>query len=278
MADSGNGFSGGPLRDYGLPVAAVAATLALPFAYIMWAYLVVGHAHFLMAYLYQWRGKKMDARYLLLSALLLLAAGWYFLVAGAGVVPILVAAGILFALHFAIDEFTLHGERLDGRAWMSVAGFTLLFSSLILLVALPGFAAAPFAALGLFLGFIALRFLVSRAKPTAGERYLWFTGALLAALALGFGLPESILGVLLLLHFANWYVGFGKRLRPRPERARTYWKEVAVTLGACLALFALYRFFGASMLAVFFGLGAYYAWAIAHILLSFVSAIPRKAA
>jgi hypothetical protein len=273
-----SGFSGGPLRDYALPVAAVVATLALPFMLIAWTYVVVGHAHFLMAYLYQWRGKKMNARYAAVAGLLLLAAGWYFFLSGYGIIPILLAAGILFAFHFAIDEVTLHGERFTRDAWIAIAGFTLLFSSLIVLVAVPGFAWSPQLAIAALGGSIAFRLFLSRAKISGAERYLWFVGVLLAALALVFGLPASILGVVLLLHFINWYVGFGKRLRSRPEKARSYWLEVASTLGLSAALFAAFLASGATFFSFAFGLGAYYAWAIAHILLSFVSQLGKRAA
>jgi hypothetical protein len=271
-------FTTGPLREYVLPVSAVLLSIVLPFYLIAWMYIIVGHAHFLMAYLYQYRGKRMNFSYLLVAAAVLIASLWYFFVADLGFMPILVVAGILFALHFAIDEFTLHGEPFGREAWIAIAGFTLLFSSLVVLVALPALTWLSSAAYGVLAGTVIVRLLLSRKPILKTERYLFLIGVLLLLLGAALNLPTHVLGVILLLHFMNWYVGYGVRLRARPERLRIYWKEVAVTLGICTALFAAFVYSEGTFLYALFGFTPYYAWAIAHILLSFVSSGSRSSA
>lgn len=271
-----NGFSAGPLRDYLVPLGAVVGVLLLPFQAIVWTYIILGQAHFLMAYLYQYRGKKMRRSYLVVATLLFIGAGWYFFFSGLGITALALAVSALFAAHFALDEFTLHGETLTKEALVTSVGFTLLFFSFVLVVVFPQFSFAPHLALTSIGATVVLRFLVSQKELTKAERYLWFVGTLLAVLALVLHLPASVLGIIILLHVFNWYVGFGVRLRTNVERARTYFKEVAITLGVCVLGGGLFAFTGAPVLGFFFGLASYYAWAIAHIVLSLVSsAVPR---
>jgi hypothetical protein len=267
-------FSTGPIRDIGFPLIAVMATLAFPFFWIVWLYLIVGHAHFLMAYLYQYRGKKMNGVYIAVAGMTLAGClGYYFFVGN--LMPFLVASGTLFALHFAIDEFTLHNERVS---WISAAnsiGFTLVFGSLLLLVAYPGLSSLPYLVGGIVCVALAGRFFFST-PVSKTEYYLWFIAFLLFVLGVILKLPESVLGVILLLHFANWYIGYGNRLKDRPARARSYWIEVAATLGLCALLFGAYLFLHMRWLDVLFSPFAYYAWALAHIVLSFVSSMPKE--
>ncbi|KND50622.1 MAG: hypothetical protein ABA06_04140 [Parcubacteria bacterium C7867-001] len=259
------------IRDFAFPIVAILASLYFPKQFIIDAFLVVGQAHFLMAYLYQYRGKKMNQWYALVGLLTFAACALYF-TAGGGVTAILIVAGILFALHFAIDECTLHEEKLSMRSWVAIGGFVAMFSSLILLVIYPHLVVVPIIASFLLAASIAVRTFVSRTPVSRTERYLWFVEASLFVLALVLGLPEQVLGVVLLLHFANWYVWYGGKVAERPGKAKGYWTEVIVTLAISAAAFAALRYFGASVFGLFFALQFYYAWAIAHILLSFVSA------
>lgn len=105
-------YRAGKLRDYVFPLIAALAVFALPFTYVMYAYILVGQAHFLMAYLYQYRGGKITKTYLFV-ALALGAAATLYLTSGIGITPLFIIAGTIFSAHFALDQFTLHGEPLS---------------------------------------------------------------------------------------------------------------------------------------------------------------------
>lgn len=266
----------GLLRDMALPATAVAAAIALPFHYLVHAFIIVGQAHFLMAYLYQYRGKRMDRRYLLAALAIGVSLVTYFVVYGE-LLPLLIVISLLFSFHFAWDEIALHDEDMTRGRLTTVIGFTASFFLLTLLFAFPQVSWLPGAAIGVALGTICLRFLLERAKPARGELYIWFVQALLFMIALSFGLPGHVLAVIVLIHVANWYIAYGVRLSSNPTRARTYWKEVVLLLLISTILFFVYMELRIPALAILFGLGPYYAWAIAHILLSYVLLLPRRA-
>jgi hypothetical protein len=264
-------------RDFFFPLLALAVAVLFPMQWIIWSFVVVGHAHFLMAYLYQYRAGKMNIFYLVSAGVLLAISLWYFL-SGGDVVPVFLVAGILFSVHFAIDEFTLHSETFTRHAWFSVASFAFLFSWLVLVLAPASVSMFAPVLLGASVLFFVVRLITGGWHLTRTERYLLIIAVILSTLALAFNMPNKIVGVVLLLHFANWYVGYGARLKQKPERARVYWIEVIVTLALVLAFFVPFYFFGVTFLAFLFIPAYYYAWAIAHIILSFVSALPKKSA
>ncbi len=265
----------GPYREYLFPLLALGAAALLPFQWIAYTFIVVGHAHFLMAYRYQYKAGKMNRGYALVALILLLGSVIYFILDGS-LLPILLVSGILFAFHFGLDEFTLHNEALTLRTVMSALGFALLFSALIAVVAFPGLASLGIVAGILVAASITVRVLRSHTPISAGERYLWIVESVLFVLAVILNLPQQVLGVVLLLHFANWYMGYAGKVRSHPVRAKEYWYTFAVTLLVPLVLFVLWKFGYLPFLSVFFGLAFYYAWAIAHIILSFMTMKPVR--
>ncbi|MBP7741440.1 MAG: hypothetical protein KA104_01990 [Candidatus Pacebacteria bacterium] len=268
-------YTAGLLRDVGLPLVAVVGTLLLPFQWILILFIVTGHAHFLMAYIYQARAGKMDKGYLLLALLTLLLLGSYLFYAGNFIVLVL-AVGLLFSAHFAYDEFTLHGEKPTLENFALVLGFSLFFLSLVASYMFPGQSLLIVLAFGIAAVTALVRLGISRKPISRTETYLVFIMLLIAILAVGFQVPERVLGVIVLLHVANWYVSFGVRLRANPARARKYWLEVAATLTFFVGLFLLFTVFHVEILRLVFGAAFYYAWAIAHIVLSFYTSIARR--
>lgn len=263
-------YRAGAIRDYGFPVIAALLISLIPFEWIWIGLVVLGQAHFLTAYLYQYKGKKMNLRYLLSAALLLLAAIAYFSL-GAGLLPILLAAATLFTAHFALDEFTLHGEALSLGRMPTVIGFVTLHLSFLIAALFPMLAGVTSITALVFLAAVAARLFLSPTPISPAERYLWFVGSILFLFAFVFELPGQFLGVILLLHFMNWYVGYGDRLKGKPERSRAYWTEVWVLLVAMFALYGTYALAGLSALSLLFEPMYFYAWAIAHIVLSFMT-------
>ncbi len=267
-------YRAGKLRDYVFPLIAALAVFALPFTYVMYAYILVGQAHFLMAYLYQYRGGKITRTYLFV-ALALGAAATLYLTSGIGITPLFIIAGTIFSAHFALDEFTLHGEPLSTSRIATIVGFATLHSSLIIVVAFPTLSYLGFVVGGMLALLILIRTLFSKSAPSRAEYYLWFIAAILFFFATVIGMPSHILGIIVILHFVNWYVGYGDRLKGVPAAARRYWKEVAATLALSSSLLLLYLLFSIPFLDVFFDLTYFYLWTAAHIVLSFVTATYR---
>ena len=263
----------GPFRDIFVPLAAVLATFLLPIMWIVTLYIVVGQAHFLTAYRYQYKGRRMNFLYISVAAVLAAGLGWYLVHQGP-IAPLLAVSGILFALHFALDEFTLHSEKLSFEKLLTASAFTALFAGLVIhfVTRLPAMIPIVF---GIFvLGCIVVR-ISTRKKISLAELYLGYVGILIVVLSFLFNLPGSILGIILLLHFVNWYVGYGGRVRGNPSRAQSYWLEVFETLAIMVVLYGAYVLGHQGYLFAFFGIGSYYAWAIAHIVLSFIASLPR---
>lgn len=264
------------MRDGVLPVLAVATALMLPFPLLVHAFIVLGQAHFILTYLYQWRGKKMTSAYRLVALALLAGGGGYFAFSGAAL-PLMVLITVLFSFHFSLDEMTLHDEPLSRGRVIVVAGFTASFFLISMLFLYPGALWLSFAAFAVGALAILARFIVEARPMSNAERYLWFVQALLFACATLFHLPGHVLAVIVILHVLNWYVAYGVRLQPRPERAKRYWQEVGMSLAAVAALFFAYRALDLAALYPLFGLAPYYAWAVAHIALSLIASAPRAA-
>lgn len=268
-------YSAGLLRDVGLPLLAVAGTLVLPFQWILVLFIVTGHAHFLMAYLYQARAGRIDTGYVLVALVLLLTLGSYLFYTG-DFIALVLAVGLLFSAHFAYDEFTLHSEKPTSENFALVVGFSLFFLSLVASYMFPGNNWLTLLSFGIAGITVLVRLYISRKPASHTEKYLVFIMVLIALLAVGFQMPERVLGVIVLLHVANWYVSSGVRLRATPTRARTYWIEVAATLLLFSGLFAIYVGFHVEALRMVFGAAYYYAWAIGHIILSFYTSLARR--
>jgi len=263
----------GPLRTFALPLFAVIGAVMLPFPIILAAYIASGQAHFLMAYLYLFRAGRMNIRYVVVAVLLVLLAVWYFM-SGMSYLPLFLVAGTLFAAHFSYDEFTLHQEPMHRASWLLVTAFTLLFLLLVLAIVLPVFPWILYGAPLLIGSYAFMRFRMHRV-PSKAERYIWFVAIALVALAV-FGFAAQVLGVIILLHVANWYVGYAARLSKRPAQLRRYYLEAFVSLALMIVLVVVFMRTGESMLAVFFGVAPYYAWAFAHIVLSFMTTVSGR--
>ena len=256
-------------RDFLLPIAIFAVTLSVPFLWVLWGYIVLGQAHFVMTYIYQARGKKMTRGYLLLAGALAIAAAAYFTLSGA-FIPLVIAVSILFATHFALDELTLHDSPWNIPSLITVALFASLFFTFVLSDLFPSYAMLSGIAVLLCVLYVVIRSW-SGPTPSDGERYLWYVAVFVAVLS--YTLPAfsalNILACVIWLHTINWAIGYGIRLRGKGNEEPRYWLLTALTFFGALGGWALFQFGQVAWLGAFFAPGPYYAWAIAHILLSF---------
>lgn len=262
------------LRDIGLPLLTLVLSITLPFPLIVMLFLVAGQAHFAMACWYQYKGHKMDVRYVLVALALLASAIAYFTLSGAAI-PLLLAIGVLFSLHFAHDEILLHGEERNTPNLLAAFGFSAFFALLVGMFAFPQVSAyAPYAAVVPIVA-LAVRYLLYKGKPSRTEWYLWLVEVIIGAVMILTGNPNSALAAIVILHVVNWYVGYDSRLIGNPKRRIRYWIEVVLWIGIVTALLVVYTYTRTPWLEVLFRVRYYYAWAIAHIVLSYIASLPR---
>lgn len=262
-------------RNGVLPLSVLLALYLLPQQFMFAAMIVGGQAHFLMAYLYQYRAGKMSQRYLLLAFSIATLFGMYFFISGA-FFPLYFLVSLFFGIHFVIDEVTLHDESWSFMKVSTVVGFVVLFMAFVIHLVFPIlytlFAILTFNAVG-----VLVRLMLYSQRPSPVEWYLWFLEALIvlmvfAAIPIPFMLITSFV---VILHFTNWMVGYGVRLRDDVARRRNYWLETVVSFVGIGILYVLFSSLYEPLFNLFFELGAYYAWAIAHIVLSFSLLAPR---
>jgi hypothetical protein len=257
------------VREAGLPLMAFALAILLPLQYLVAAFVITGQAHFLITYIYQYRGRRMTSRYLVVALILSVVALLYFFFSG-DTLPILLLTSVVFSAHFARDEMTLHDEPLDLERISTIAGFVFLFTATVIGGFFEQFSWMLPVAAGLVIVLTAGRVALGRTLPSYGEGYLWLIEFLAFILGYIRHLPASILAIIILLHVTNWYIAYGLRVAPHAERKRRYWRDVAWTLGLCAVLYVLFVW-KLSFLFVFFLVGPFYAWSIAHIVLSYVA-------
>ena len=157
-------YGPGLVRDVAFPLVAIAAAALLSFGQVVMVFVIVGQAHFLMTYFYQYRGGRMTRNYVIVAGLLLLYSTWYLLTA-MSITPLVLLIGVLFSAHFAYDEFTLHNEKHSVLNILTVVGFTSLFASFVALYIAPNLFWLPWAGVFVVLASIAFRFYRSSTRP-----------------------------------------------------------------------------------------------------------------
>ncbi len=276
---SGKGlFSFFFLRNILVPFLIALVLMYVPYQIVLALMIIGGQAHFLLAYVYQARAKKIDIKYISI-ALLLFACGVMYFLMSAAAIPLLFAVSILFVTHFAIDELTLHDETWSFAKATTLGGFILFFMTLVtnMVYNTPVLLSAvgSIVVLG-----VCVRLFFQKPAPSRTEYYLWFLMVLLIAMGLNI-IPVAygaITTFIIILHFFNWMIGYGIKVNARPERRHQYWMDTMLVIALCVALYFIFLFTNSWLFNVFFSVSAYYAWAIAHIVLSFwLSAVERQA-
>lgn len=275
MSGSVSAYRASYARDLLLPLITLILSVTLPFQLIVILFLIAGQAHFVMAYWYQWRGGKTDLRYMLTAVTLLVLGVAYFTLSGEAI-PLLLAIGVLFSIHFAHDEIMLHGEPRNAPNIIAAVGFSLFFALLVTMFAFPALSGyASWTAIVPVLAF-GIRLAVYRGKPSRTEWYLWLIEVIIGVVMVVTGNPDSALAAIVILHVVNWYVGYDSRLVGNTPRRIRYWIEVIAWLSIITALLVVYMHARTPVLDIIFRVRYYYAWAIAHIVLSYVASLPRS--
>ncbi len=257
------------LRNVLIPCGVALGLMVVPSPVVLAAMIIGGQAHFVLAYLYQWRAGKMNRGYLLLAAALVASAALYFFLS-AEALPLFFAVSLFFSTHFAYDEVALHDEQYSLSRFTTIAGFVALFMALTIDMVYG----APHLVL-LVAGFVVLGALVRIVRraplPSRSEYYLWFLSLLVTLMTLGI-IPVAygaITTFIIILHFFNWMIGYGVRVFPLPAVRKRYWNDTVIIIGFCTLAYGAFALWASPLFSLFFAVSSYYAWAIAHITLSF---------
>lgn len=261
------------MRNYCLPLVLFLVAYLFSENVISVSMLILAQSHFLMAYLYQYRGGKMNAWYISTALLLLLLFGSIFMFVPEPLYVLFTLATLLFSVHFVVDEITLHDDSWTSENSLSVFGFILLFNAIAFSTLYPTlqwliiiFSITVFS--------YALVRLLKGKWPSTSERYLWFLSILFLfyyVLHRSTNL-DFLVFFIILLHGSNWLIGYGIRLHGHTQEKR-YWIETAFFLTLCAILEGIYVVTKTPYLVFFFSFLPYYCWAIAHIILSSVATL-----
>lgn len=222
-------------------IAPLAVILFMSPAQALMLVIVMGQAHFLITYWYQYKAHKLTWKYLAAWALAALALFFGFRnMASAD--AILLVTGTIFFWHFYLDELRLSGAAPTRvRALLGVA-VTLSFGAVLAagLLFVDALSAAFFSALIIALAGA----LLALTEADVPELKLLVFGAVVPCMLLGQALGwwfvpiEYSLGLIVLAHYVRWYVHFGLRFLGTPVLVRYVYEAVfiqAVVAGLYIA-------------------------------------------
>lgn len=257
------------LRNGLIPAAALLTVFFIRSQLVWMGFLIIGQAHFLMSYIYQYRSGKIGQRYLLTGAGIFILPCCYYLFY-ADPTPLLLITSLMFATHFVLDEIQQRGERFSSLkvpAILFVAHFMLLIS----LYVFPGVTELKclchFTVASAFL-LTGIGWFTERKVPSESVIYLLGMMAFLWATVFIFAQDiEMPLGILIIIHSLNWYVLSGQKAKIR-KGSNLYWGLSTVSLMLFVGLGFLYFGKGIQWPEYLLRPKFYYISAILHISLT----------
>ena len=240
---------------------------------VLYTFVVLGQAHFVITYLYQAKAGKIGWKYI---ALYILAAGLLVYSLATLSQPqlwTLMIAGSIFAVHFFVDEMFINGVKLTNESRLLGGAFIFLYAALLLRAAYGvdqplGIGALAFAACTPLL----YKKMRSRTVSTPEMFFLCCVVILLFILFVPVAISvTSALGFIILLHYMRWYLYYFFRFGTAPDtsRFRRYIVDVLFINAVVLTCFLAYLYVPQFSVLVFvFGPAYFYGWTILHVLFS----------
>lgn len=250
-------------------IVTLAILILLPAEHFLLAFVVLGQGHFLMTYLYQWKGKKIGWRYLTTYALALGVLA-YLTTFVLSLSILLLITGSVFALHFFYDEARLYAR--DNGISLGLVWYPALLFFLTLIKILYAVDVLPVIVVGTLLFVLQTAHRQEGNDPHRSTRMYMgvFSAVLLALLILPLSISATaVLGSIILYHYMSWYVHYFFRLRDAKRPAGPYLKNgliVNTLVIGCFALYFLLPSNGAhTALSFFFTEQYFYLWTLLHI-------------
>lgn len=229
-------------------------------------FIVLGQGHFLLTYLYQYRGGKITPVYI--SAYLLCLPLAYVVAVYLPPTYLLILTAIVFAVHYFYDEARIMTGNNNHLSLLLIVPPILFFINYLLYEQLhiDTFIVTIIIA-GVILGLIWYRF-----GPTPlMQKYVLVTNAISVLLFIlyvrGATVPsELILGAIIIHHYTTWYIFQYKKLRLNTDRLSKYLTDVFTVNVALIVGYILFRSnLNFTALDYLYSVNFFYAWTLLHI-------------
>jgi hypothetical protein len=248
-----------------LMVAGIAVFLLEPKA-IMVAYIVLGHAHFAIAYLYKYKAGKIKKMHLAKYALL---AGFVFsLPLFLSFDTILLIIAVLFSTHFFFDEARILEVDLNRVSLLSIAPPVIMFVSLVVFIEMGVNVMIPALLLSVVLYLIGVHQEGFRFLLLPHVLYLGFFVACFTCIYL-FDYEVTgmtIFGSIILMHIATWYFFYIKKLKSNSDKFIEFMVYLVLINIIFIGLYYIFKTGDSdSLLKYAFDPIYYFCWAILHI-------------
>lgn len=178
---------------------------------VLTTFIVLGHGHFALAYMYQWRAGKVglwySIRMLVVAAVLLLGLVYIPDPASWG----LVVAGALFAAHFFVDEYFIGRDTQTFDSYLLGAGFTALYTALLV----KNTYSVQWPLVTILIALVLCAPAIYKLyKTPSREPVLSFMLSGTVVFLIFFLVPmeistEKVAGFIILMHFIRWYLFAG---------------------------------------------------------------------
>lgn len=237
--------------------------------YLVPAFVILGQAHFLMTYRYQYRSKKYSPSAVLIYLLALFAL---FFIAFNQPFYFTIFVSVFFLFHNFYDEMKLNKEE---NSWLKTFSVIPAILSLVLYgfysVSIKSSLVTVFALL-IFSSLPLLLILRNRNE----SRYLLFSAIncflINLLLALDLVTIKYIWPWVIISHYQLWYIKMGKRFyTENPEFFKNYLAEILLLNLAMFLLWSYSRqgFVPGVIYDYFFAPTAFYVWTLMHLAVTF---------
>lgn len=235
---------------------------------IVYLFIVLGQAHFLIAYIYKYKGKIKNIMpfwypLILIPLLILGFLGQLELMA--------ILAALTFIIHFAQDEIFLAGKKTSLFTSIEILTLTLVLVGIVIdlilmTYLLPYFFAAAIVTLLVYAYLI-------YSKNYIFNRVSIYLNSITAILVLitffGIQVPlEKLIGAFILLHYSAWYINYFYKVQSNTFMKSQYFRRVIIVNLISIGLFFIFLQTGLEIFSYFFAIIYFYAWTIIHILVS----------
>jgi hypothetical protein len=249
--------------------------LTVPVPNIYHAVVILGQAHFLLAYLYQFKTGKINFSYIAKYIVVFVAIfGSYFLY-GPNSLPGFLA-GAYFVIHFLYDERYLMSEPTSFEGWLRLSPFIVVcFPHLLLQYGIDIYEPAKNISLFFFSAYIISR-IINKKPVTEQDAYFLITFTACYFLTFSSYAPSQtqVLNFIILVHYGNWYLNYLIKFKDKPAAFKTLSIEILLCNALMLILFYYHSIEHASMLSgfkYFFSNDYFSLWTIMHYLVTFRS-------
>ncbi len=257
--------------------AVAAFCLSFSKSFVMNVMIILGQAHFSMAYLYQYKAGKVDRQYVIKYVCLFIGLFGGFSLFGwertLGFV-----AGTYFVLHFLYDERFLLAEKSDFYGWMRLMPVLVIFAARSLYdwyqIDLLSYAAALATS-----GFIVWAGNLVRNRRRPNYQDISFVLVFMLGMVFVYGEPivgpsaqRNTLSFIIITHYMNWYFHYLVRFSDKPQILKTLVRDIVLINGALFILFLGYHYFdgaAADYGRFIFEPSFFYLWTLMHYMVTF---------